>query len=396
MENLSHENNEPIILLLAINNKINLQIENKLQLYQKHSSSSSSSSSSSNDSFFPSFNGIPLFDLWFKKIININNFNLNNFYLLTIQKYHTKCLEWGYSRNIPSQNILQIKQQQEQEQEELNEVSSLLDAIKHFQVLQNKNLLIISGNHLIDDEFDLSSLFHESIGNEKVVTYQHHNDSQKSNNLDLDIFVNSDNHLVSFPKKENTNNDSNGSNQGNNSVLIPIYTLSTTSLDLLFSSLVSTNHNSNNNNNNSSNILTTLRNHSDLLSFLFQEYSITYQSLSISHYYPLQSINDYYHTLNYLLSIYQQRYATLPNHVNITCPARAGLLGNPSDGFGGKTLSFVINNFYAEVTIVANSTLEVELIPHPIYDMTTFESFDSLQKETQLNVMRSFNSSLYL
>ena len=37
------------------------------------------------------------------------------------------------------------------------------------------------------------------------------------------------------------------------------------------------------------------------------------------------------------------------------CYARVGLMGNPSDGFGGKTLSFLINNFFAEVTLTANS-----------------------------------------
>jgi hypothetical protein len=36
------------------------------------------------------------------------------------------------------------------------------------------------------------------------------------------------------------------------------------------------------------------------------------------------------------------------------CHARVGLMGNPSDGFRGKTISFLIENFYAEVTIVKN------------------------------------------
>lgn len=33
------------------------------------------------------------------------------------------------------------------------------------------------------------------------------------------------------------------------------------------------------------------------------------------------------------------------------CCARVGFLGNPSDGFHGKTLSFLIDNFAATVTI---------------------------------------------
>lgn len=31
--------------------------------------------------------------------------------------------------------------------------------------------------------------------------------------------------------------------------------------------------------------------------------------------------------------------------------ARAGLLGNPSDGYGGRTLSVLLSNFHAEVTL---------------------------------------------
>ena len=39
--------------------------------------------------------------------------------------------------------------------------------------------------------------------------------------------------------------------------------------------------------------------------------------------------------------------------------ARAGLLGNPSDGFGGKTISFSIGQFAAEVQLVPADTLEI-------------------------------------
>ena len=40
---------------------------------------------------------------------------------------------------------------------------------------------------------------------------------------------------------------------------------------------------------------------------------------------------------------------------------RVGLIGNPSDGFYGKTISFTINNFWAEVTIMESSRLVSEL-----------------------------------
>lgn len=36
------------------------------------------------------------------------------------------------------------------------------------------------------------------------------------------------------------------------------------------------------------------------------------------------------------------------------CNARVGLLGNPSDGYFGKTLSFTLGSFYAEVLTFEN------------------------------------------
>lgn len=51
------------------------------------------------------------------------------------------------------------------------------------------------------------------------------------------------------------------------------------------------------------------------------------------------------------------------------CYARAGLAGNPSDGFFGKTLAFTLRNFFAEVVLYPSQNLE--LMPgrrdRPIY-----------------------------
>lgn len=38
-------------------------------------------------------------------------------------------------------------------------------------------------------------------------------------------------------------------------------------------------------------------------------------------------------------------------------PHRVGLMGNPSDGFNGKTVAMSISNFWAEVTLVESQTL---------------------------------------
>ena len=40
--------------------------------------------------------------------------------------------------------------------------------------------------------------------------------------------------------------------------------------------------------------------------------------------------------------------------------ARAGLLGNPSDGYGGRTISLILRNFEAVVTLEESSDLRIE------------------------------------
>ncbi|KAK3234438.1 hypothetical protein CYMTET_55309 [Cymbomonas tetramitiformis] len=56
--------------------------------------------------------------------------------------------------------------------------------------------------------------------------------------------------------------------------------------------------------------------------------------------------------------------------------ARIGLLGNPSDGFNGKTISISVENFYAEVTLTPSS--QIRFLPHPEHDPQEFDSLVAL------------------
>jgi len=57
--------------------------------------------------------------------------------------------------------------------------------------------------------------------------------------------------------------------------------------------------------------------------------------------------------------------------------ARIGLMGNPSDGFYGKTISACISNFYAGITLAESRRLRIE--PHRIFDPTEFASLSELE-----------------
>jgi glucuronokinase len=58
--------------------------------------------------------------------------------------------------------------------------------------------------------------------------------------------------------------------------------------------------------------------------------------------------------------------------------ARVGLMGNPSDGYFGKTLGLSVKNFWATVTLEASKTLR--LIPNPLYDPNEFGSLNGLHE----------------
>ena len=62
--------------------------------------------------------------------------------------------------------------------------------------------------------------------------------------------------------------------------------------------------------------------------------------------------------------------------------ARAGLIGNPSDGFYGKTIAIICKNFRAEVTLYESP--EVEILPSQ-QDHCKFGTLDELVTDVQQN-----------
>src|SRR5215210_6749230 len=60
--------------------------------------------------------------------------------------------------------------------------------------------------------------------------------------------------------------------------------------------------------------------------------------------------------------------------------ARAGLLGNPSDGYYGKTIALLVRNFRARVILYPSARLEIK--PSKA-DMPVFESLDELYSLTR-------------
>ena len=68
--------------------------------------------------------------------------------------------------------------------------------------------------------------------------------------------------------------------------------------------------------------------------------------------------------------------------ITVNVPARAGVLGNPSDGFFGKTLSIPVRNFRAQVVLFEWE--KIEILPGQS-DGGNYDSVDELLADIGLN-----------
>jgi glucuronokinase len=62
--------------------------------------------------------------------------------------------------------------------------------------------------------------------------------------------------------------------------------------------------------------------------------------------------------------------------------ARAGLIGNPSDGYHGKTISVIVKNFWTQATLYEWD--KIEIVPSP-NDESSFASLDDFAKDVRLH-----------
>ncbi len=68
--------------------------------------------------------------------------------------------------------------------------------------------------------------------------------------------------------------------------------------------------------------------------------------------------------------------------IRTRCHARAGLVGNPSDGYHGKTLSVIVRNFHADVVLYEWD--RVEIVPCD-EDHSSFDSIGDLARDVKLH-----------
>ncbi|GAA5815661.1 hypothetical protein MFLAVUS_009174 [Mucor flavus] len=94
-------------------------------------------------------------------------------------------------------------------------------------------------------------------------------------------------------------------------------------------------------------------------------------------------INNWVYSLDHKLVLRSKKLEIQTNPIHIKSYARVGLMGNPSDGFFGKTMSLLISNFWAEVTLIPNDPTQgaleaITILPNPVSDPHKFSCMASL------------------
>ncbi|MBP7950157.1 MAG: GHMP kinase [Verrucomicrobiales bacterium] len=71
----------------------------------------------------------------------------------------------------------------------------------------------------------------------------------------------------------------------------------------------------------------------------------------------------------------------MPQTIRVESHARAGLMGNPSDGYFGKTISLIVRNFLARVELTESK--DVHIVPSP-RDICQFDTLEQLADSARL------------
>lgn len=71
-----------------------------------------------------------------------------------------------------------------------------------------------------------------------------------------------------------------------------------------------------------------------------------------------------------------KRVKQLPDVVQVSCHPRVGIIGNPSDGYAGKTIGCTFTNYRATINMQLGSKVKFDF--NPIGDPNVFDSIDSL------------------
>ena len=339
--------------------------------------------------------GVPLLDHWLHQL---HQAGIDNIFIVTNALFYMQFVEWGLTRNIPSEHIVNNGTITNDTRLGASGDLHLLLQTKQTQ-LEGQDLLVIAGDTLFYDDFNVHQFLMSLPTNTGGVVYYPLTNPEETRNRGI-IEINETTGLVEslLEKPEPTQTTS-------RNACPALYAYRTTTVPAIHQFIEETAHLP----------LNDRDAPGKLLSWLIEQHKVPIYAYKVKGRFDIGNLSEYRSTLAYFTSKWQETLhavdtsahsnsnhpsppppPVLRTYVCQKCPARVGFMGNPSDGFEGKTLSFLIDNFFATVTIHANERVEdlsVTLVPHPVLDPSSFPGIDGLQLHTLCKVrMRHYES----
>ncbi|XP_039271048.2 uncharacterized protein LOC120345593 [Styela clava] len=316
----------------------------------------------------PGVDGKLIMDYWWK-VVNVRQI-FSEVYLVTNADKYKHFERWATANDFPVENIVN---------DGSTTPDTKLGAVGDFElVLRNKNVdddvMVVAGDMLFEDQnFDISQVvryFHYKAGDLAIYYEMEQNEATTSRGIvEVDVTTNKILHFHEKPEPGVTNS---------RLASVVFYCLRKSTLATVSSYLQEYPGNG-------------TRTFGKYMSWLINDKKYDVYGMKLPTRFQLigqVSLTDYQARLDYFSDLKRQH--ARKRLITSRAYARIGLMGNPSDGFYGKTISLSISNFWADVTIMESEKLV--LTPHPLNDPTTFGSLQDLhgisRKEGYLGGLR--------
>lgn len=307
---------------------------------------------------------VPLLDHWMQRF---SAAGIRDVFIVTNGLFHLHLTEWAMTRGVPIENV--VSNGTFTNETRIGACGDLYLLLQtKLAVLSGRDLLVVAGDTLFYDDFDLKHLLVSLPTDAGGVVYYDLDNPEETKKRGI-IEVDDNNMVSSFLEKPDPSTTS------SRKACPALYAYRSATVAKIGNFVSQTYH--------------LPMDEKDapgkLLSWLIAEQKTAMFAYKVSGRFDIGNLADYKATLDHFAVSLKDKLEKLPNAVTEICPARVGLMGNPSDGFGGKTLSFLIDNFSARVTIKANNDPadnDVTLIPHPVLDPSSHKGLDGLQLHT--------------
>ena len=308
--------------------------------------------------------GIPALDRWRQHFFSAG---IHRMFVISDAADHPKLLQWATTRGLPVSNLL-IEDRFSAEEAYCSESSCRqLFGVASDDVLSG-NLLIVSADTLLPDEFNLEKYLSQLSSPIGVIC---------GHAYSLNRVLQSPTHSVNSRDKLFSDQEDHCSEDfDENSYL---YAFRKSIMPIVESFFKTPNEKT----------LYKTRCLKKLTNWLLETAATKPIIENVAGFRKFNSLDTYKAVLADYSEALLLKLVSLPRSTSQTCSARVGLMGNPSDGFEGRTLSFLIKNFSATVIIRENIpdsrgmySSSITLVPHPVLDPTSFSDMCDLQLHT--------------